>query len=91
MRWIYRSSILSYFTLSYHKRFFKTLNALIEMENFEHIEVLDLGNTVNVNGEAAFSFIRKYGHQLKGFAYTGNPKVTEEFWSNSIPHLKKIR
>jgi hypothetical protein len=55
------------------------------------LKVLDMGNTVNISPEVALLFIRKYGPQLKGLVYTGNPKVTEQFWISSIPFLKSIK
>lgn len=55
------------------------------------LKVLDMGNTVNISPEVASIFIRKYGSQLKGFVYTGNPKVTEQFWISSIPYLNNIK
>ena len=62
-----------------------------EFNKFTRISALDIGNTVNITSEAVFSFIKKYGHQLKGFAYTGHVKVTEQFWISSIQNMKNIR
>lgn len=69
----------------------KILEALDEYGKLDKLKVLDISNTVNLTSEAVFTFIKKYGTQLIGFSYTGNPKVTEQFWVNSIPNLDKIR
>lgn len=68
-----------------------TLNLLDQLNLLGLLEVLDISNTVNITPETVFSFIKKYGHQFKGFSYTGNPKVNEQFWINSIKYLKNIR
>ncbi len=63
----------------------------MEMNNFSRLEAIDIGYTVNLNPEAVFTFLKIYGHQLKGFVYTGNVKVTEQFWISSIQNLKNIK
>ena len=62
-----------------------------ELNKFSRLSALDIGNTVNLTSEAVFSFIRKYGNQLKGFSYPGNVKVTEQFWISSIQNMKNLR
>jgi hypothetical protein len=62
-----------------------------ELNKLSNLQALDIGNTVNLTSEVVFSFLKTYGHQLKGFVYTGNVKVTEQFWISSIQNLKNIR
>ena len=52
---------------------------------------LDISHTVNLNFEDVFNFLKISGHQLKGFIYCGNVKITEQFWISSIKHMKNIR
>jgi hypothetical protein len=62
-----------------------------ELNKFSRIKALDIGNTVNITSEAVFSFIKKYGNQLEGFVYTGNSKVTEQFWISSIQNMNNLK
>lgn len=69
----------------------KVLDSMNELNKFCRLSALDIGDTVNLASEAVFSFIRKYGNQLKGFSYPGNVKVTEQFWISSIQNMKNLR
>ena len=62
-----------------------------DMKKLTSLEAIDLGNTVKISPETVFSFLKNYGSQLKGFIYTGNSKVTEQFWTSSIKNLNNIK
>lgn len=64
---------------------------MIRNRKVNKLEALDISNTVNLSSEEVFDFLKIYGNQLKGFMYTGNPKITEQFWISSIKHMKNIR
>lgn len=64
---------------------------MTELNKVSRLIALDIGNTLNLSSEAVFSFIKTYGIQLHGLVYTGNVKVTEQFWISSVQNLKNIR
>lgn len=69
----------------------QVLSLLIEQNKLTNLRTMDLSNTVNLNFEEVFKFVKRHGRQLRGFAYGGNPKITEQFWINAIRNLKNIR
>ncbi len=64
---------------------------MIKNKKLNNLEAFDLSHTVNLNSEEVFNFLKAYGEQLKGFMYTGNLKITEQFWINSVKQMKNIR
>jgi hypothetical protein len=54
-------------------------------------ESLDISHTVNLSYEEVYDWIKKYGNQLKGFAYAGSVNYTEQFWFTSIKNMKNIQ
>ena len=64
---------------------------LINNNKVENWQALDLSYTVNLDYDEVFSFLKIYGNQLRGFAYSGNVKLTEYFWINSIKNMKNIK
>lgn len=64
---------------------------LIKNKKVSSLQALNLSYTVNLNMDDVFNFLRIYGGQLRGFMYTGNVKITEQFWISSIKHMKKIK
>lgn len=54
-------------------------------------EALDISHTVNLLYEEVYDWLKKYGGQLKGFAYAGNVNYTEQFWFTSIKNMKNIQ
>lgn len=64
---------------------------MIRNKKFIKLEAFDISNTVNLSSEEVFDFLKIYGNQLKGFMYTGNAKITEQFWISSIKHMKNIK
>jgi hypothetical protein len=52
---------------------------------------MDISNTVNLNFEVVLTLLKRHGRQLRGISYAGNAKVTEQFWINTIKHMKNIK
>ncbi|CAF2417150.1 unnamed protein product [Rotaria sp. Silwood2] len=69
----------------------KVLALLIEQGKLSNIRAIDLSYTVNLNFEAVSAFLKRHGRQLRGMAYAGNAKVTEQFWTNTIKNMKNIK
>lgn len=69
----------------------QVLDILIEQNKLTNLRAIDLSHTVNLNFENVFTFLKRHGRQLRGLSYSGNPKITEQFWINAIRHLKNIR
>ena len=53
--------------------------------------VLDVSETVNLNYELVYNFLRTNGGQLLGLGYTGNSKITEQFWISSIKNMPDLK
>ncbi len=70
---------------------FKVLDLLIDEGKLSNIRAIDLSNTVNLNFEVVSTLLKRHGRQLRGISYAGNPKATEQFWTNSIKHIKNIK
>ncbi len=83
-----RIFIRSFLSLIY---LFKILNLLIEEGTLSNIRAIDLSHTVNLNFEAVLTLVKRHGRQLRGISYAGNSKVTEQFWTDSIKHMKNIK
>jgi len=81
-------SLLLNIYIIYH---FKVLDLLIEQGKLSNIRAIDLSNTVNLNFEAVLTLLKLHGRQLRGISYAGNAKVTEQFWINTIKHMKNIK
>jgi len=64
---------------------------LIDQGKLTNLRAIDLSNTVNLNFEMLYAFLKRHGRQLRGLSYSGNPKVTEQFWINVIKNMKNIR
>ncbi|CAF1144377.1 unnamed protein product [Rotaria sp. Silwood1] len=69
----------------------QVLNQLIDQGKLTNVRAVDLSNTVNLNFETVFIFLKRHGRQLRGLSYAGNSKITEQFWINAIRHLRHIR
>ncbi|CAF0944028.1 unnamed protein product [Adineta ricciae] len=69
----------------------KVLALLVDLDKLTNIRAIDLSNTVNLNHEVVFTLLKQHGRQLRGLSYAGNSKVTEQFWINTIKHLKNIK
>ena len=70
---------------------FQVLDLLVDLEKLANIRAIDLSNTVNLNHEVVFTLLKRHGRQLRGLSYAGNSKVTEQFWINTIKHLKNVK
>lgn len=92
LRWLHRSSKVILFSLgNAHVTLDQVLDLLIDQSKLTNLRVIDLSNTVNLNFDNVFTFLKRHGRQLRGLSYGGNPKITEQFWINAIRHLKNIR
>ena len=69
----------------------QVLALLIEQGKLSNMRAIDLSNTVNLNHEVVFTLLKRHGRQLRGISYAGNSKITEQFWINSIKHMKNIK
>ncbi|CAF0803134.1 unnamed protein product [Didymodactylos carnosus] len=69
----------------------KVLELLIDQGKLSNARALDLSNTVNLNFEVVFTLLKHHARHLQGICYAGNPKVTEQFWTNTIKHMKHIK
>ncbi|CAF0749524.1 unnamed protein product [Rotaria sordida] len=67
------------------------LGLLIEQGKLSNIRAIDLSNTVNLSLDVVSTFLKRHGRQLRGIAYAGNAKVTEQFWTNTIKNIKNIK
>ncbi|KAL7670881.1 hypothetical protein ACOME3_005797 [Neoechinorhynchus agilis] len=67
------------------------LEKLIENQKLVNLRALDVGYTVNLKVETVFNSLKVLGPKLKGLVYTGNIKVTEQFWTAGLSHLRNIR
>ena len=83
---------LTYLSVAYCDGFTDhVLQTLIKNKKLTNLTAIDLSHTVNLNFEMVYDFLRNFGGQLKGFSYTGNSKITEHFWLNSIKNLSNIK
>ena len=57
----------------------------------DYIRAVDLSHTVGLSETSIYEFIRCRGRLLEGFMVYGKPKLTEQFFVNAIPSMKKIR
>ncbi|CAF3411384.1 unnamed protein product [Rotaria sp. Silwood1] len=67
------------------------LALLIEQGKLSNIRAIDLSNTVNLSYDVVSTLVKRHGRQLRGIAYAGNAKVTEQFWTNIIKNMKNIK
>jgi hypothetical protein len=83
---------LSYLSVSncdgFTDRVFQTM---IKNNKTVNWEALDISHTVNLSYEEVYDWLKKYGSQLRGFAYAGNVMYTEQFWFTSIKNMKNIQ
>lgn len=59
--------------------------------NATGLQALDLQSCDNLTEECLYRFLESHGSQLLGLNLAGIPSLIEQFWSQSIPFLRKIR
>jgi len=57
----------------------------------DYIRAVDVSHTVGLSESALYELIRCRGRLLEGLMVCGKPKLTEQFFVNVIPLMKKIR
>ena len=57
----------------------------------DYIRALDVSHTVGLTENSIYEFIRCRGRLLEGLMVYGKPKLTEQFFVNVIPLMKKIK
>ena len=67
------------------------MEKLLEKKKLDKISSINLGYTDTLSENTLMKFLNKYGDQLEAFMCCGKPKLTEQFWLNVIPLLKKTR
>ncbi|KAI0986431.1 hypothetical protein GJ496_002448 [Pomphorhynchus laevis] len=67
------------------------LEMLVCHNKLTDTRALDFSYTINLSVETLFNFLKNNAQQLEGIAYTGNPRVTEQFWTGSVPHMQNLR
>ncbi|XP_046366198.1 F-box/LRR-repeat protein fbxl-1-like isoform X2 [Haliotis cracherodii] len=76
-----------------HCEFFsdKVLEKLMEKGKFNRLQALDVSHTHALSENTLYQFLQLHGPNLRGLMLAGKPKLTENFWLNVIPFLKKMQ
>jgi len=67
------------------------MDALVANGKMDYIRAIDVSHTVGLTESAIYELIRCRGRMLEGLMVFGKPKLTEQFFVNVIPLMKKIR
>jgi len=67
------------------------LDAMVQKGKLDYIRALDVSHTMGLSENALYEFIRCQGRLLEGLLVYGKPKLTEQFFVNVIPLMRKIR
>jgi len=67
------------------------LDALVAKGKLDFVRAVDFNHTVGLSENAIYEFIRGQGRLLEGLMVCGKPKLTEQFFVNVIPLMRKIR
>jgi len=67
------------------------LDALVAQGKMDYIRAVDMSHTVGLSENAIYELIRCRGRLLEGLMVFGKPKLTEQFFVNVIPFMKKIK
>ncbi|KAL5021961.1 hypothetical protein ScPMuIL_001116 [Solemya velum] len=76
-----------------HCEFFsdRVLDLLSQKGKLNKVRSLDVSNTHALSENAIYQIIQTHGRTLEGLGVAGKPKLTENFWLNVIPLLRRIR
>ncbi|ESO03571.1 hypothetical protein HELRODRAFT_112012 [Helobdella robusta] len=76
-----------------HCEFFNDdiLLSMLEKGRLDRIRAIDLSHTCNVSDAVIDKLIRLKGRFIEGLLLYGKPKLTEQFFLNVIPFMKKIK
>ncbi|UJR32911.1 hypothetical protein I4U23_020372 [Adineta vaga] len=72
----------------------EVLNLLITRGVLNTCRAFDLSNTVNLNLETVHQFLTSFtnvSHRLEALSYTGNVGINEQFWTDAIRFLHRIK
>ncbi|CAF1603881.1 unnamed protein product [Adineta ricciae] len=72
----------------------EVLNLLITRGILNTCRALDLSNTVNLSLESVHRFLTSYtniSNRLEALSYTGNVGINEQFWTDAIRFLRRIK
>ncbi|CAF3761946.1 unnamed protein product [Adineta steineri] len=88
-------SKLNYLAVPYCDGFTdEVLNLLMTRGVLNGCRALDLSNTVNLNIETVYRLLTSFtnvSYQLEALSYTGHIGITEQFWSDCIRYLHRIK
>ena len=67
------------------------MGKLMEQGKFNRLMSLDISHTHALTENAIYQFIQTHGMNLEGLMLAGKPKLTENFWLNTIHLCPNLR